>query len=235
MRGSLTPGASPGGARGGARSPAAPPVSRRAALPPPQPRHSPGPGSAEGTSPPRLPGTSRARSSPAASPPHLLGPPRPPTGGRAPSSSSTRRRRAGPCRHRPASPLGTGRRRRDFKKFPRPGQVPTLPPPPPAPAPAPRAGGGPAGASADPEPVAPCGSGLCRGVEPGTALPGRGLAAVARGLRGPLGPGRPPAPRPASLAVFQAPGVRFGEGRGTHRPRGAPGSPRRLNLRGLLR
>lgn len=80
------------------------------------------------------------------------------------------------------------------------------------------------GARADPEPVAPCGSRLCRGVAPGTAFPGRGLDAVAPGLRGPLGPGRPPAPRPASLAVFQAPEVRFGDGRGSASPPRSPAS-----------
>lgn len=137
----------------------------RAALPPPrEPRLSPGPGSP----PVGRPGSPVAGGSPAVSPPapvrelryeapppppqgrtpppHLLGPPPPPTGGRAPNSSR-RRRQAGPSCCSPTPPLGSGRRR-DFKKFPRSGQVSPLPPPPPAPAPAPRAGGGAAGAGA---------------------------------------------------------------------------------------
>lgn len=60
--------------------------------------------------------------------PHLRGRPPPPTGGRAPSSSSggTRCRPPEPYRHSPATPPSAGRRR-DFKKFPRSGQVSPLP------------------------------------------------------------------------------------------------------------
>lgn len=149
--------------------------------------------------------------------PHLLGPP-PPTGGQAPSSS-TRRRRAGPCCCSSAPPLGAGRRR-DFKKFPRSGQVSALHPPPPAPAPAPRAGGGPAGARAAPRvgrPL-PCGSGTCSG-EAGSGgrfldrasrpkCRGRGPeAAVGPGAAGrPAGPACPLPSVPGRLAACRAGG-----------------------------
>lgn len=89
--------------------------------------------------------------------PHLRGRLPPPTGGRAPSSSASRHHPPGPCRRCPAPPPRAGRRR-DFKKFPRSGQVSPLPPPPPAPAPAAvtRAGGGPAGDGCSPRPPPGC-------------------------------------------------------------------------------
>lgn len=131
----------------------------RAALPPPQPSPSQGtpldcratlglralkgqPRYLLSSRPPRRGGFGQ----PPPAPP-LASPARPPAAAHKRTSAQQQRPIPPPARAMPLLPRASSGSRRDFKKFPRSGQVSPLPPPPPAPAPAAatHAGGGPAG------------------------------------------------------------------------------------------